>query len=199
MSNEFKSNVKTGQVPAARKSSSQVPLHLPDTRGVADAIRAGGFACLFSEIIEPSWCIDKDVAGFPARIHFTARSEAGAGPDRAFVVSTYWVNAHTCREDRDEKTLRYVSESESNFAVEVTYCKGNRSWKATKYRGEIAFLWATGQDLRRLLIQLAWGRVQPGETVVVFPEHIDLWHEIRVVAAYTFTPSPVGEHALWKN
>lgn len=191
MSNEFRFNFGAERFPAPPKNANQIPQTNQIAIRVAAALRAGGFACLFSEIIEPTWGATAGrIAGFPARIHFTALpTEPESDPACAFVVSTYCARPETYREDGEEKTLRYVSELESEHSVEVTYCKDRNSWKATKYRGDTAILWSTGKDLRRLQIQLACGKVDAGEAALPVSEDFDLKEAMGVIGAYTFTPS----------
>jgi hypothetical protein len=173
------------------ETTNQSQLINHDVNRAVAALRAGGFACLFSELIEPSLGSSTErLAGFPVRIHFTALpTESRGDPAPAFVTSTYWADPETYREDDGERTLRYASQWESDFSVEVTYCKDRRSWKGTKFCGVKAILWATGQDLRQFLIQLACRGVRDGELVLPIPEQMDL-REMGVWGAYTFTPSP---------
>ena len=68
------------------------------------------------------------------------------------------------------------------FSLKITCCE-ERSWKGTKYRGESAILWATGQDLRRLLIR--WqSEGQRGEWDVSVPEQIDLRAKMGLTGVY---------------
>lgn len=177
------------------QSTNQTPLIDHDVTRVVAALRAGGFACLFSELIDPKRSAEaRRFAGLPVRIHFTALPDGPRGdPAHAFVVSTYWADPESYREDDERRTLHYVSERESEFYIEVTYLKDRQTWQGTKYRGDAEILWATGQDLRRLLIQLACRGVHEGELVSPVPEQIDLREEMGVFGVYTFKPQPIAE------
>ena len=177
------------------ESTNQSQLINHDVNRVVAALRAGGFACLFSELIESSWGADAErLAGFPLRVHCTALpTESRGNPAPAFVTSTYWADPETYQEDGERRTVHYVSKWESEFYIEVTYLKDRQTWYGTKYRGKAEILWATGQDLRRLLIQLACRGITDGELVLPVSEQIDLMEEMGVFGVYTFTPQSIRE------
>jgi tetratricopeptide (TPR) repeat protein len=197
VSNDLAFNFRAGHL-LPMQTPTQVSLLDQDAKRVAAALRAGGFACLFSETIQPTGgAMSEKVAGFPGRIHFVALpAEQTDDPSRAFAISTYWADPKTCRDGDDGITMRYESEWVSEFSVEVTRCKDKPLWKGTKYRGDTAVLWATGQDLRRFLIQLACGRVHNGEVVLHLPEEFDLRGRMGVLGVYTFTPTPESGNLL---
>ena len=66
------------------ETTNQSQLINHDVNRAVAALRAGGFACLFSELIEPSLGSSTErLAGFPVRIHFTAlptESRGDRGP-----------------------------------------------------------------------------------------------------------------------
>jgi len=140
--------------------------HTPnDYQKYIEAIRAGGFVCLFPQLIDPSWHSPaRLLAGFPLNVCYTGLSEQSTNCQcPALVVASYWFDPATYREDKEVRAMSYRANPPSAYHVELIYWKKKQQWDGSKYRDDELLLTANASELHRFIIQLTVCGLSPGE------------------------------------
>ena len=158
------------------------------SEGVIQALRAGGFACLLPNVINPAWGGHAiRLAGFPISICFTGLSpKSERGCQLPVVTSRYAFDPSTYFENADVRTMTYFTDPRTDYRVELVYRKRESLWEGRKIHGKNILHTASGPELRQFIIQLTMLGLEVDEPI----RELRTLEDTGSAGIYVFNPEP---------